>query len=390
MKLRYFLILTIFLVYAFGCQVNSQEKSRIGQSSANQKDAAPPARDNSPLKLTLNREAAGTTQNTSILSERLEKIFKDREKNGVFREDSSEVEKSVYLSADRSVSAEEIAGLFGVLNATRANPILIPVPLKEEADAFPNPLALVVHAGSGETRPAHAGIEVGFVGELSENPSNTSGNKNPVLVAAAKNGTYMLDGKQMSTGDLKTAIEKRLKTKEKGKRAVFVQAEGYGNLEDAAAIAASTGAGKVYFVTKNSRHQENDISFSLPPAFVKDTEQTEDLDTIAFNGPDYSSFEITLHDELIDKERAETEISFHHESRKEMFKPSQISRTEIDGSPGVLTIRNEDNGFIASWFGFRRKGGKHQAVLMMFSCGRAGSGFCNSEFLQIIRSIKFN
>ncbi len=389
MKIGGNLILTILLGNLFGCQVNSQVKSNVNQSFNNQNAAASSSK-NSPLKLTLNKEKAGTTGDSSVLSERLEKIFKDREKNGIVRKDSDEIESSVYLSADRSALAEEIAGLFGVLKKSKAYPVLIPVSIKEEDDIFPNPLALVVHAGSGEPRPAYAGMEIGFIGELSENSGKVPTDKNEFLIAASKNGTYSMDGKQISARDLKTAIENRFKTKEKSKKILVVQADNYGNMEDAAAIAESAGADKLYFMTKNIRQTENDVSFSLSPAFYKADDQTEDPPSILFYGPDHSSFEITLHDELIDKERTETEINSVYESRKEMFKPSEMSKTEIDGSSGVLTIRNDGEGFTANWFGFRKKNGKQQPVLIMFSCGRAEAGFCNAEFLQIIRSIKFN
>ena len=394
MKIRYFLILTILLGNSFGCQVNSQEKSQTNQSQTNQKDAAPAK--NGPLKLKLNYDDAGTTDNTSILSETLGRIFKDRENSGVFRQGSNEIEKTVYLGSDRSVSAEEIAKLFGVLNNLRASPILVPVPVQtKEQVLMPNPLTLYLYAGSGESRSARAGIEIGFIGELSESPGNVPPDKNPIILVASKNGAYTMGGKQISASDLKTAIEKRLKTKEKNKKTIFVQADNYGNIEDAASIAASAGVGKVYFITKNIKKKENDISFSLPPAFLKDKDEDEDEEQIPkqtsfkFKGPD-SQFEIITSDELIDKEEAESAIDSEYEYRKENYKQSEVSKTKIDGSSGVLIVQNDEEGYFAFGRVFARKKGKHQLVLISFGCEREESSYCNSEFLTIIKSIKFN
>jgi biopolymer transport protein ExbD len=344
----------------------------------------------SPVKLTLNNEEHGTTADTSVLAKKLEEIFKEREKFGVFREGTNEIAKAVYLAGDRSVPAEEIAKLFGVLNKSRAYPILIPVPLKEDL-IKPNPLALVVYAGSGESPFVRAGIEIGFIGELAENPANAPADKKPLLVAASKNGTYTMDGKQISAKDLKIKIESSLRAKEKSKKLLFVNADSYENIEDAASIAASAGASKVYVITKNIEHKEYGISFSLSPAYLKDKdhEQIPENPSVRFMGSD-SSFEITLSDELFDKERAESEIKIWSELKKERFKQAEVPLTQIDGSSGVLTIHKDAEDYQASWFGFRKKNGKQQMVMIDFNSSKKESNYSHYEFLQIMKSIKFN
>lgn len=389
MKIRYLLILTVLLINIFACQTHSQVKGQKSKSQTNQKKTSLPDK-NTPLKLRLNDGKAGTTADTSILSEKLENIFNYREKEGLFREGTNEVESSIYLEADRLVPAVEIAKLFGVLNKSGATPILIPVPVTEDLPIRPNPLILVVYAGSGQFRTLGAKIEIGFVGELSENSGSDPTGKSPILFTASKNGTYTMDGKQISAKNLKTVLKERLKTKNENKT-IFVQADNYGNIEDAAAIADSAGAVKVYFITKNIRYKENDISFSLSPAFFKNNEETEKINTIEFRGPEFSSFDISTSDKLIDKEQIEAEINSYQEFQKEVFNPNEISKNEIDVSPGVLTIKNsEEEGYRANWFGFRKKNGKQQPIFIAFTCERAESGYCNREFLQIIKSIKFN
>ena len=341
-----------------------------------------------PLKLKLNNEDQGTTDDTSVIAKRLEKVFKNREKEGVFRQESNEIETTVYLQGDRSVLAEEVAKLFGAVRDSGASPILVRVQ-KEVPDTMPNPLKLVVYAGSGKPGYFGNGIEIGFMGELFENRNSVTGDKGAIAVVAGKNGTFTMDGKQISASDLKIKIESRLKTKEKGKKIIFVQADNYGNIEDAAGIAASAGAVRVYVITKNIEHREYGISFSLSSAYLKDQEEIGEEPSVRFVGSD-SSFEINLHDELVDKESAESEITTWYELRKERFKQAEVSFTEIDGSSGVLTIYKDVEDYQADWFGFRKKNGKQQMVLIVFNCPKKESNYSHYEFLQIIKSIKFN
>jgi len=179
---------------------------------------------------------------------------------------------------DGSVSAKEIARLFGVLNNSRASPILVPVQTKKQNN-FPNPLLLVVYVGSGKYLVPEGGIEIGFSGELVKNPSSVPGDKVAIEVVADKTVIYTIRGKQISKSDLKIAVENRLKTKEKNKKVVFFQVENYANIEDPASIAHSAGAAKVFLITKNLAHKENGISFSIPPTFTKDKDNREFIRT---------------------------------------------------------------------------------------------------------------
>jgi hypothetical protein len=200
-----------------------------------------------------------------------------------------------------------------------------------------------------------------------------------------------MDGKQISANDLKIAIESRLKAKEKGKKIVFVQADNYGNIEDAAGIAASAGAGKVFVITKNIEHKEYGISFSLSPAYLKDKdhEQIEEEPSVRFIESD-SSFEITISNELLDKERAKSEIETWYELKKERFEQAEVSFTEIDGASGVLTINKDVEDYQGGWFGFREKNGKQQMIMISFNSPIRESNFSHYEFLQIMKAIKFN
>ncbi len=151
MKFKNLIVLTFLLVSVFGCQGVAQQKNQIKQKDTD-KDVV--VKQN-PLNITFNNENYGTTADTSVLVKKLEEIFEDRGKTGVFKGESNEIEKTVYLQGDRSAPAEEIAKLFGAMNASGASPILIPVLIsnpvqKEEIASKPNPLILRVYASSGK------------------------------------------------------------------------------------------------------------------------------------------------------------------------------------------------------------------------------------------------
>lgn len=327
MRIGYFLILTFLFCSTFACQVVAQSNNQTNQNNAASKS--------DPLKLRLNNEEQGTTDKPSVLTKKLEEVFKDREENGIFREGTNEVEKTVYLAADRSVSAEEIAKLFELLNSFSASPILIPVEVKK-ANPRPNPLTLLVYAGVDKYRPFNAGIEVGAIEEMSEDFPD----EEAVAVVVDKNGAYTFDGKQVSASDLKKEIETRLKSKAKDKKIVFVQAENYGNMEDVALIAHSAGAVKVNFVTKIIAHTEEDIAlwqevkldkwnvkFSIPRDLIA-IPKTED-EKPDFSEDDYSE-SFAFERSKPKAARLETSISLRN------IKGEKV-KTERSGKPIELT-----------------------------------------------------
>jgi biopolymer transport protein ExbD len=59
--------------------------------------------DKASMAVTLNNETAGDVSDTSLLTNKLSEIFKQRENNLVFREGTNEVEKTVFVKAPRSV-----------------------------------------------------------------------------------------------------------------------------------------------------------------------------------------------------------------------------------------------------------------------------------------------
>ena len=60
------------------------------------------------MKLALNNEVTGDVSDTSGLTNKLLQIFNDRENNGVFRESTNEVEKTVFIKSPRSVKYGDV------------------------------------------------------------------------------------------------------------------------------------------------------------------------------------------------------------------------------------------------------------------------------------------
>lgn len=77
----------------------------------------------SDLKLSLNNEEAGDVTNPESLTTKLTKIFSDRTANGVFREGTNEVEKTVFLKSPRSVKYGDVVKVIDAVKSAGAQPI---------------------------------------------------------------------------------------------------------------------------------------------------------------------------------------------------------------------------------------------------------------------------
>ena len=73
--------------------------------------------------ITLNNDTFGDVTDTEKLSNKLKEIFKEREANGVFREGSNEVEKTVFMKAPKSVRYGDVVMVIDAAKAAGASPI---------------------------------------------------------------------------------------------------------------------------------------------------------------------------------------------------------------------------------------------------------------------------
>ena len=75
------------------------------------------------LKLRLNQDEIGDVSDTGPLTAKLEEVFKDRESKGVYREDSNEVEKTVFIKAPKSVKYGDVVKVIDAVKLAKAQPI---------------------------------------------------------------------------------------------------------------------------------------------------------------------------------------------------------------------------------------------------------------------------
>jgi biopolymer transport protein TolR len=73
--------------------------------------------------LTLNNEPAGNVDDTEALTNRLQGIFKDREAQGTFRENSNEIEKTIFIKAPKSVKYGDVVRVIDAVKIAKADPI---------------------------------------------------------------------------------------------------------------------------------------------------------------------------------------------------------------------------------------------------------------------------
>ena len=79
--------------------------------------------DKDTKKVLLNNEAAGDVSDASPLTAKLNEIFKARESNGVFREGTNEVEKTVFIKSHPSVKYGEVVKVIDAAKTAGAQPI---------------------------------------------------------------------------------------------------------------------------------------------------------------------------------------------------------------------------------------------------------------------------
>ncbi len=73
--------------------------------------------------ITLNNEPFGDVSDTEKLGTRLKEIFKDRENNGVFREGTNEVEKTIFIKSPKSVRYGDVVRVIDAAKAAGASPV---------------------------------------------------------------------------------------------------------------------------------------------------------------------------------------------------------------------------------------------------------------------------
>ena len=73
--------------------------------------------------ITLNNDPVGSVDDPSPLTNRLSEIFKQRENNGVFREGTNQVEKTIFIKSPKSVRYGDVVKVIDAAKIAGAEPI---------------------------------------------------------------------------------------------------------------------------------------------------------------------------------------------------------------------------------------------------------------------------
>jgi biopolymer transport protein ExbD len=73
--------------------------------------------------VTLNNEPFGDVNDTEKLTNKLQSIFKEREANGAFRENTNEVEKTLFIKSPKLVKYGEVVKVIDAAKIAGADPI---------------------------------------------------------------------------------------------------------------------------------------------------------------------------------------------------------------------------------------------------------------------------
>ncbi|HEV2913706.1 MAG TPA: biopolymer transporter ExbD [Pyrinomonadaceae bacterium] len=75
------------------------------------------------LKLKLNQDDMGSVNDTAPLSQRLTALFQQRKEQNAFRPGTTEVEKTVFVKAPRSLRYGEVVKVIDAIKGSGANPV---------------------------------------------------------------------------------------------------------------------------------------------------------------------------------------------------------------------------------------------------------------------------
>ncbi len=117
-----FMIITPLKPSRFEAKVPAEPKEDTTVAKANPNTLVV-AINKADMKLTLNNDPFGDVSDTEPLTQRLAQIFKEREANGVFRDGTSEVEKTLFIKSPRSVKYGDVVKVIDAAKVAGAQPI---------------------------------------------------------------------------------------------------------------------------------------------------------------------------------------------------------------------------------------------------------------------------
>lgn len=118
-----FMIISPMKPHQFEAKVPAEPKDDLNVDAKPNPLTLVVAINKSDLSLKLNNDAAGDVSDTEALTNRLSTIFKERANNGVFKEGTNEVEKTVFVKAPKSVKYGDVVKVIDGVKTAGAQPI---------------------------------------------------------------------------------------------------------------------------------------------------------------------------------------------------------------------------------------------------------------------------
>ena len=227
-----------------------------GSSPTQSTNSNPTPTQTAKWKLSLNQEQLGTTADTAPLSKFLSEVMKKRHEQRTVKPGTAEIERSVYVDAERSIGVGDVIKVVELATEAGASPVLLPIMVEfdQAGDIKPYPLTLLLKIGEPETKGLiKSGIELTIGPAISRSESDTIP-KQFVVVTVPKDGEYRIDQTVIAKESLSNELKSRLKTAD-DKRVCFVfDANGdvrYRSLSEVANAATAAGASDIYTISLN-------------------------------------------------------------------------------------------------------------------------------------------
>lgn len=118
-----FMIISPMKPHQFEAKVPAEPKDDLNVEAKPNPLTLVVAINKSDLSLKLNNDSAGDVSNTEALTNRLSTIFKERANNGVFKEGTNEVEKTVFVKAPKSIKYGDVVKVIDGVKTAGAQPI---------------------------------------------------------------------------------------------------------------------------------------------------------------------------------------------------------------------------------------------------------------------------
>jgi biopolymer transport protein ExbD len=159
----------------------------------------------------------GTTADLSGLKTFLKKVIKGREDQGVIRFGTDEIEKTVFVRAEPTLSLGEVIKVFEAAQQAGASPLKLPVEVKAKKDDESRPpmlLLLITIGNAPEARIGEMsdGIELKDIYEQPADRAEKEMLLEPAIrVKIPRDGKYIVNGKPVGKPASRDELQARLR-----------------------------------------------------------------------------------------------------------------------------------------------------------------------------------